>query len=104
MQKSIVQLILIGISVLTVVACADLSRQIPQGEESTRKPSHRPQQLQDLAGIWVYEDETGSNTIMLNEEGDGPYEWEGGWFETHELQEGVWKGRGLQTGNDREGG
>lgn len=104
MQKSIGQMILIGISVITVVACADFSRQIPQGEESTQKSSHPPRQLQDLAGIWEYADETGSNTITLNEEGKGHYEWEGGWFETHELKDGVWKGIWLQAGNDREGG
>lgn len=104
MQKSIVKMILIVISVVAAVGCADLSPQIPQGEESVQESSYRPRQLQDLAGTWEYEDKTGANIIMLNEEGKGPYEWEGGWFETQELKEGVWKGIWLQAGNDREGG
>ena len=104
MQKSIVKMFLIIINVFVAVGCADLSLQIPQGEENGPDLSHPPQQLQDLAGIWEYADKTGSNTITLNEEGKGHYEWEDGWFETQELTNGVWKGKWMQAGNDREGG
>jgi len=104
MQKSIVQILLIGINIIGVAGCADLSHQIPQGEESPPESSYRPRQLQDLAGTWEYEDKTGSNIITLNKEGKGPYDWEDGWFETQELEEGVWKGTWFQSGNDREGG
>ncbi len=102
MQKSIVKMFLIIINVFVAVGCADLSHQIPQGGENGL--DHPPRQLQDLAGIWEYADKTGSNTITLNEQGKGHYEWEDGWFETHELKDGVWKGKWMQAGNDREGG
>ena len=104
MQKSIVKMVLIVINVVGTLGCAGFSPQTPQGDENSLKPSHPPRQLQDLAGLWEYADQSGSNTITLNEEGNGHYEWEGGWFETHELKEGVWKGIWVQTGNDREGG
>lgn len=104
MEKSIVKLILIVFSVISASGCVNLSPQIPHGEEKAQETASRPRHVQDLAGTWEYEDETGINTITLDEEGKGSYEWEGGWFETHELKEGVWKGRWLQTGNDREGG
>lgn len=104
MQKSIIQMILVGMSIVSMVGCADLSHRIPQGEESTRDLSNWPRHLSDLAGTWEYGDKTGSYTITLNEKGKGPYNWEDGWFETLELKEGVWKGIWLQAGNDREGG
>ncbi|WNM60698.1 hypothetical protein [Candidatus Nitrospira neomarina] len=102
-MQSIVKMFLIIINVCAAVGCADVSRQILQGEGNGLDPSHPPQQVQDLAGIWEYADKTGSNTITLDEEGNGPYEWEGGWFETQELKDGVWKGQWMQAGNDREG-
>lgn len=104
MRISIVQMILIVISVVGVGGCAELSHLMPQGEESIRELSAMPRHLQDLAGVWEYEDKSGSYTVMLDKEGKGTYEWESGRFETHELNEGVWTGKWLQTGNDREGG
>lgn len=104
MQNSLVKMILVVINVLGALGCAGLSHQTPQSEVSSLNPSYPPRHLQELAGIWEYADETGSNTITLNEEGKGHYEWEGGWFETHELKDGVWRGIWLQIGNDREGG
>jgi hypothetical protein len=104
MQKSIVQMILVVMSIVGVTGCAELPHPIPQGEKSVRGHSTMPRHIQDLAGVWEYEDKTGSYLIRLNEEGKGPYDWEDGWFETHELKEGVWKGTWLQAGNDREGG
>ncbi|WP_447963380.1 hypothetical protein [Nitrospira sp. Ecomares 2.1] len=105
MQKSIVKMIMVVINIVGVLGCAGLSHQTPQDEVRSRlEPFHPPRQLQELAGIWAYADDTGSNTITLNEAGKGHYDWEDGWFETHELKDGVWKGKWMQAGNDREGG
>ena len=104
MQKSIVQIILVVMSVVGLSGCAELPHPVSQGEKSIRELSTLPQHIHELAGVWEYEDQTGTYSITLNEEGKGPYDWKGGWFETHELKEGVWKGMWFQAGNDREGG
>jgi hypothetical protein len=104
MQISIVQMILMVISVAGVGGCAEFSHPMSQGEKSIRELSAMPRHLQDLAGVWEYEDKSGSYTVVLDQEGNGTYEWENGWLETHELNEGVWTGKWFQTGNDREGG
>ncbi|GJL59268.1 MAG: hypothetical protein NPIRA03_21250 [Nitrospirales bacterium] len=104
MQKSIVKLFLIVINVFAVGGCADLSHQTFHEEVKGLDHSHPPRQLQDLAGVWEYADNTGSKTITVNEEGKGHYDWEDGWLETLELKDGVWKGKWIQAGNDREGG
>lgn len=104
MQKHLVQIILVGLSIVSVWGCADLSHRTPPGAEASRELIHRPQHFHDLAGTWEYRDKTGSYTVTLNEKGKGPYDWEDGWFETLELNDGVWKGIWRQPGNDREGG
>ena len=103
MQKSIVQMILVVMSVVGVAGCAERSHRLPQGEKSIKEPSDPLRHIHDLAGVWEYEDNSGSYLIRLNEEGKGLYDWEDGWFETHEIKEGVWKGTWFQAGNDREG-
>lgn len=104
MKKSIVQMILVVMSVVGVAGCAERSHRLPQGEKSIRELSAPPRHIHDLAGVWEYEDKSGSYLIRLNEEGKGTYDWEDGWFETHEFKDGVWKGTWFQAGNDREGG
>jgi hypothetical protein len=103
MQKSIVRIILVVMSVVGVAGCAERSHRLPQGEKSIRELSDPLRHIHDLAGVWEYEDKSGSYLIRLNEKGKGPYDWEDGWFETHEFKDGVWKGTWFQAGNDREG-
>jgi hypothetical protein len=104
MQKSIVQMILVVMSVVGMAGCAGVSDRIFHGEKGIQERSTMPRHLHDLAGAWEYEDKTWSSLIRLNEEGKGSYDWEDGWFKTHELKEGVWTGKWFQAGNDREGG
>jgi hypothetical protein len=56
-----------------------------------------------LAGEWDYE-EAAVVTLLLDEEGNGTYDWKGGRFETQSLSDHTWQGRWIQQENDREGG
>lgn len=56
-----------------------------------------------LAGEWEYED--GAVVLLiLDEEGNGKYEWKDGRFETQTLIGHTWSGMWSQKENDRDGG
>ncbi len=57
-----------------------------------------------LAGEWEYEDSGFVQTLRLNEDGNGFYQWKGGEFLTTDLAGQAWSGHWYQPGNDREGG
>ena len=104
MFNRLIQRTLIVMSIVGVVGCAGFSHQIPQGEKPIQKIPPWPPDVSGLAGLWEYEEKTGWYTITLDEEGKGAYDWEDGWFETLEFNQERWKGKWIQTGNDREGG
>ncbi len=103
MKTNIVRIVLVVVSIVSAVGCAELSHEIPQEQRNLQEISVMPQDITDLAGLWEYGDNTGSYTIMLNASGKGPYDWKEGRFETISLQEGLWTGVWIQDGNDREG-
>ncbi len=104
MKTNIMRILLVVISMMNIVGCMGLSHHLPPEQRPLKKHSVLPQNIIDLAGLWEYEDHTGSYLITLNAEGKGPYEWQEGRFETMSLQEGLWTGIWIQEGNDREGG
>jgi len=58
-----------------------------------------------LAGKWDYIDSSGAVVpLILDEQGNGHYEWEEGHFKTHRLVDHTWSGTWVQKKNDREGG
>ncbi len=59
----------------------------------------------DLSGEWeVNEIEDNKKYVAtLNQEGNGPYTWQGGQFSTTSFNDRRWQGTWKQTGNDREG-
>lgn len=58
-----------------------------------------------LAGEWNYIDSSGAVVpLIIDEQGNGHYEWKEGHFETHRLMDHTWSGIWVQEENDREGG
>ena len=97
-------MILVVMSVVGVGGCAGSSHRIFPDEKSIQECSTRPQHIHDLSGTREYEDKTGSYTITLHEEGQGPYDWEKGWLENQELKEGMWKSCGFRLAMIRKEG
>lgn len=60
----------------------------------------------DLSGEWeVFEPEDNKTyRATLDQQGNGPYTWQGGYFTTTSFKDRRWHGTWKQTGNDREGG
>ena len=56
-----------------------------------------------LAGEWEYVDGTAVR-LILDEQGNGRYDWKDGRFETHSLIDHTWQGMWFQKENDRDGG
>ena len=56
-----------------------------------------------LAGEWEYVDGAAS-PLVLDEQGNGHYDWKDGRFETHTLIGHTWQGMWFQKENDRKGG
>jgi len=56
-----------------------------------------------LAGEWEYIDALAVR-LILDEQGNGYYNWMDGRFETHSLIGHTWQGMWFQKENDREGG
>ncbi len=57
----------------------------------------------DLSGQWEIQEEDKSYLATLDENGNGPYTWQGGSLTTLKVSEGLWSGTWAQAGNDREG-
>jgi len=56
------------------------------------------------AGLWLYEDKLVTGEVDLDEQGNGSYPWEEGFFVTEAWSDGTWRGTWHQPGNNREGG
>jgi hypothetical protein len=88
--------------VLGFGACAQPAIQIPSLPESEPENA-QPGDRRVLAGEWEYED--GAVIVLtLDEDGNGPYPWKEGRFETRMLSGRIWQGVWIQKENDREGG
>jgi hypothetical protein len=60
-----------------------------------------------LVGEWEYIDgavDGAVGRLILDQQGNGHYNWKDGRFETHTLIGHTWRGIWLQKGNDRDGG
>ena len=58
-----------------------------------------------LAGAWEYVSVDGASApLILDEQGNGHYDWKDGRFETHTLIDHTWHGMWFQKENDRDGG
>jgi len=57
----------------------------------------------DLSGQWEIQEEDKSYRATLDEKGNGTYTWQGGTLTTSKVSEGLWAGKWVQAGNDREG-
>ena len=94
---------MIVLSLLIQVGCAEVTPPVSQKVHSRSATFSLPQRIEDLAGVWEYKDTAGQGIITLNAEGKGAYEWEEGRFETLSLENRTWTGVWIQEGNDREG-
>lgn len=56
------------------------------------------------AGLWFYEDKLVNGEVELDQQGNGSYPWEEGFFVTEGWSDGTWRGTWHQPGNNREGG
>ncbi len=73
-------------------------------ELESRKTCHPTLQSADLAGVWEYKENNVMFLLTLDGQGNGPYDWQEGHFETISLSNGKWRGIWRQSENDREGG
>ncbi|MDR4488184.1 MAG: hypothetical protein R3B83_11780 [Nitrospirales bacterium] len=87
------------LGIASLVACSGIARPMP----SVGVPVKIPHAIGELAGSWEYQDVNGTFPLVLNEQGQGPYDWKEGRFETIALKNGVWTGKWYQAENDREG-
>jgi len=87
------------------------------GDLSPRTPTNAHRQVSQndsteasyryhLSGEWeVMEiEENRTYRATLDENGNGPYTWQGGHYTTTKFEDRRWQGTWTQTGNDREGG
>lgn len=98
--------------ILNLAGCQSVST--PQGEgavleehvrvslESSRDSSGDPPVK--LSGMWEYQQGEVVYELLLDRNGNGTYDWQQGQFQTVAVLDGQWKGRWVQSGNDREGG
>lgn len=63
----------------------------------------KPQPI-DLSGEWEIQEEDKSYRALLDAQGNGTYNWQGGKITTIRVADRLWEGTWSQTGNDREGG
>ncbi len=94
----------LAIALLGIVACTSPHPGPYQTGEPVVPPiTGAPGDRRILAGAWEYED--GAVVMLsLDEQGNGPYAWKDGRFETRSLNGRTWEGIWLQRENDREGG
>ncbi len=60
--------------------------------------------LRVLSGVWEYREGALVYDLMLDDHGNGSYDWHDGFFRTRSLSHDHWVGTWQQSGNDREGG
>ena len=87
---------------LLLVGCA--SSRLIVLESTSRPPVAKGEAgFAILAGEWEYEEGSAVVELMLDDRGRGSYLYKGGRFETTSLVGHEWRGRWVQTDNDREG-
>ena len=94
-------ILLIGAS---VTGCAT-DQALPRPQPAPRV-AEEPVQQEDrstLGGIWVYEESGVVFPLVLDEKGNGTYQWKDGLFLTTSYESGAWQGTWHQPENDREG-
>jgi hypothetical protein len=92
-------------TILIFVAMGLSCVSLTYGTDDIPSPSSTPiQDIAGLAGEWEIQEEDKSYTVTLDNEGNGPYTWQGGRIVTIEFSDRKWRGTWQQTGNDREGG
>jgi len=96
--------LLVMLLLLLGAACSQPMIRSDQSTGSVPPPlSEAPGDRSVLAGEWEYED--GAVVMLrLDEQGNGPYAWKDGRFETQVLDGRFWQGMWFQKENDREGG
>ncbi len=72
--------------------------------EPSRPFNQLGEEIHTLSGDWEYQEGNVVYLLRLNQLGNRTYDWQDGFFETHSLSHGLWKGIWRQMGNDREGG
>ena len=98
---------IINISILLVgiVLTAACSHQTTSDHSPVPSRSTATGDRHVLAGEWEYIDDSGAAIrLILDEQGNGHYDWKDGRFETRTLIDHTWNGRWFQEANDREGG
>lgn len=96
-------LLLFTVAILGQGGC--LTMTTLEGDESVPKPDVSPKKnlISDLSGLWEYHEGEIVYELLLDDYGNGEYDWQAGRFETLSLSHGQWKGKWFQIGNDREG-
>ena len=56
-----------------------------------------------VSGLWEYREGDVVYDLLLDQQGNGIYDWQEGQFITAVLTQGQWEGTWVQVGNDREG-
>lgn len=84
---------------LVALGCAVLQ---PDGSGAPSRPVPPPL-FAVLAGAWEYEEGAVVIGLTLDEQGMGSYPFKGGRFLTTSLADHEWRGRWVQSENDREG-
>ena len=74
-------------------------------QTSDTQPAMDSPQAYDLSGEWEILEVEDNRTYRatLDQQGNGPYTWQGGQFRTTSFKDRRWQGTWKQTANDREG-
>jgi hypothetical protein len=100
----------LGMTLVTVLVAACGHGQHGQVASVPKQPESRiadPADVKDpkvLAGEWEYEEGGVVVSLVLDQQGNGEYDFKGGRFETGSLWDHTWIGKWSQRDNDREGG
>jgi hypothetical protein len=97
----------IGLTLITVLFAACGHGQVASLPKQPASRITDPADVRDphvLAGEWEYEEGGVIVSLVLDEEGNGEYDFKGGQFETGALWDHTWTGKWSQRENDREGG
>jgi hypothetical protein len=96
---------LLSACALLAAACAKpaVHRAIPTDSLPPSTES-QPGDRHVLAGVWEYYVDGAAVSLVLDEQGNGHYDWKHGRFETHTLIGHTWQGMWFQKENDRDGG
>jgi hypothetical protein len=92
--------VLVSLALAALSACAQPSIVQPPADT----PGIVSGQVGLLAGTWEYEESGQVYSLVLDERGNGRYDFEDGRLETIGLTDHTWRGMWYQKKNDRDGG